>query len=448
MIKKLLLLCVSCLFYYQFFAQTTSMRVFDAVLFYDGYDPKIYDSALNDGILRHSNSLYATKLTSEQLASFGNQITMQVTVKASCDNYDRIGNVNLAFVNKGDTIYKPDSVQRIEIGRFITPFMDKNKQPDTVPYTYNVDYLQHVFKDADLLSQFDIWVELEIFGVPYAANQEISGCSGRSDVFFGTLDFITSTPAIDVEDNNVLIPLFFKHDFNNYQTGATDEIGKTEMTKEFWLEQDLTDAQFVLITSNHGSNSGGEEYKRRFHYIYFDGVLKMAKFKPGRTSCEPFRVYNTQGNGIYGNSEMSDAQWQSFSNWCPGDVIDNRVIKLGALTAGSHTFKIAVPDAKFAAKQGNFPLSLYLLGRTEGTIGVNETSAEHLATIYPNPASNILSINTSKTVKVVGIYSVTGKMILEGTGPQLNIQQLLPGIYAARIEFIDGTTATYKIIKN
>jgi hypothetical protein len=74
-------------------------------------------------------------------------------------------------------------------------------------------------------------------------------------------------------------------------------------------------------------------------------------------------MYNTQANGIYGPSPRSDSNWQSFSNWCPGDVIDTRIISLGPLLAGTHEFVIDVPDAEFVGSEGDIPLSLYLQAR-------------------------------------------------------------------------------------
>jgi hypothetical protein len=74
-------------------------------------------------------------------------------------------------------------------------------------------------------------------------------------------------------------------------------------------------------------------------------------------------MYNTQANGIYGPAPKSDAEWQSFSNWCPGDVIDIRTIAWGPVDAGVHELVIDVPDATFADAQGDFPLSLYLQAR-------------------------------------------------------------------------------------
>ncbi len=194
--------------------------------------------------------------------------------------------------------------------------------------------------------------------MPYAANNEVQGCEGRNDTQLGSLllytDSAAPAPAFDT-----MLPLAINEGFNNYAEGASDMVGTTRKTVNFELPGDSQDTQLVLITSNHGANEGGEEYNRREHYVYVDDQLAL-QYKPGRLSCEPWRKYNTQGNGIYGFSPRTDEEWQSFSNWCPGDIIDTRIIPLGALAAGSHEFVIDVPDAVFADGQGNIPFSLYV----------------------------------------------------------------------------------------
>lgn len=367
--KKLILSFLTGILFFgpSFLTGQNKVVVFEEILFYDGYNTleKLENEIVPvpDGVYRLKTSVITTKLTEEQLGLFGDTIEMEVIIKAACDNYDRLGHVHLALVPKGTEIYDMNEVDRYELGRFITPFMNKNKQPDTVPYTFNVNYLKHVFKDKDLLEEYDFWMELDVFGVPYAANTEISGCSGRNDVFYGSLNFITSDPIVE-QEGNVLIPIFNKFTLNNYNTNSTDELYETRKSAEFTIENDLPNCKLVLITSNHGANSGGEEYNRRWHYIYFNDNLVLS-YKPGRKSCEEFRKYNTQGNGIYGSTAKTDEQWQSFSNWCPGDVIDTRVIELGDLSAGTHQFTIDVPDAVFADREGYFPLSLYFLSTME-----------------------------------------------------------------------------------
>ena len=147
----------------------------------------------------------------------------------------------------------------------------------------------------------------------------------------------------------------------NYDASGTDVLGETVKTYTFNVSSNITNAKIYVITSNHGANTNGEEYNRREHFISFDGSL-IDTYIPGGKSCEPYRIYNTQANGIYGNSPRSLATWLSFSNWCPGDIIPIRAYDLGNVTQGSHTFKIEVPDAVFANGEGYIPVSVYIQG--------------------------------------------------------------------------------------
>jgi hypothetical protein len=337
-----------------------SITIFEEAVFYDGYAEVVAEPVPVDA-LRLRNDLFTHRLTDEELGAIQNTLRVEVVIGALCDNYDRIGSVALALVPKGETTYAPDAVERVEIGRYITPFMNWNRQPDEVTYDFVADNLVPVLHDDEIRAEFDLWLELELFGVPYSANEEVAGCANRNDVFRGTLtldsDSSAAAPAFDG-----LTPLAYKEPFNDYQQGASDAIGATRKTVEFVLDADTVDTQLVLVVSNHGANTDGEEYVRRDHFAYVDDELVLM-FKPGRTSCEPFRSVNTQANGIYGSTPRTDATWQSFSNWCPGDVIDTRIIPLGPLGAGSHEFVIDVPDAEFVGDDGNFPFSLYLQTR-------------------------------------------------------------------------------------
>ncbi|MCH5232271.1 MAG: hypothetical protein J1E78_01435 [Muribaculaceae bacterium] len=362
----ILTLCVPVKAYSQANLDTT-INLYDHAVFYDGYlNENNPDKDLDDGILRHSTSLYSVKMSDEQLDKIGEKLDMNVFVTACCDNYDRIGNINLAFVPKGASGYATAEIDRIEIARFITPFMDKNKEPNTVPYSYNIDNLSEILRDTDLRNQYDFWIEYELFGVPYAANKQIEGCEGRSDTFAGTLEFQTGGKTTPTK-GNVLIPIVIKkpeyvgNNLNNYDETATDTLGKTVKTYVFDVPEDVEDARIILITSNHGANRGGEEYNRRDHFIYYDDELALT-YKPGRQSCEPFRERNTQRNGIYGREPYPDEVWQSFSNWCPGDVIDTRLLMIGDVKKGEHQIKISVPDAEFVDHQGDIPVSMYFHG--------------------------------------------------------------------------------------
>ena len=335
----------------------TERVIFDNIVFYDRYAKPTKDPVPSD-VVKINNSRYAKKITAADLAQISDNLTMEVTIHALCDNYDRIGSVHLNFINKNEDFNKDDVVIRQEIARFITPFMNKNVKPDAVPYSFQLDNIARLLKNKKLNAKFDFWLEFEVFGIPYAANKQVEGCAGRNDVFGGTLKLISTNKSYS-NKHEEYVKIYSKEKLNNYKN--TDVPSQTIKIKGFNLKNPIKNAKLYVITSNHGANRGGEEYIRREHFIYFDDDL-VSSYTPGGLSCEPFRKYNTQRNGIYGKDPKEESNWARWNNWCPGDVIPIRIFDLGDLAAGSHKFKIDVPDAEFKEKKGHFPVTAYIQG--------------------------------------------------------------------------------------
>ena len=460
--KRTLQLLTFCL---SFFAVTTALAqdpynltVFDHAIYYGMYEATV-DEPVPAGAIRHSNSSYGKMLTEEQLASFGNTLTMTVTLNPLCDNYDRIGNVNLVLVPKGQTSYVYGEVGRMEIGRFITPFMDMTvTDPNSVPYVYELNHLTKLFHNEAITSAYDFWVELEVYGYQGGPGQggaavEIPGCAGRNDVYMGSLEF-SSTYDENIDDTvNFVKSLSYKYELKNYTLDGTDVLGETVKTINFTLEQEVPDVKLFLITSNHGSNNGGEEYIRRNHFVYFDDA-QVLMYKPGGVSCVPFFEYNTQPSCIYYDCSTNpaypradnDAAW-SWNNWCPGDKIPVRSVDLGTLSAGEHSFRIEVPDAQFAGGQGYFPMSVYLQGAAP-MLSASEFNVASFS-VSPNPVIDVVTINTTNntTVKAVSVTNTLGQTVYTGTTATADLSQLQSGVYIIQAEFANGTTATRKIVK-
>lgn len=335
----------------------TEYLIFDKIVFFDGYAQSTKVTVPSD-IIKINNSTYAKKITVADLAGISDNLKMDVTIHALCDNYDRIGSVNLYFVKKNEKFDTTNIVMSQEIARFVTPFMNKNVEPKAAPYSFQIDNIARLLKNKTLNTTFDFWLELNLFGVPYAANKEVEGCSGRSDIFAGTLKLFSTNEAYS-NNNEEYIKIYSRISFNNYKD--TDELSQTIKVSGFNITKPIKNAKLYVITSNHGANRGGEEYIRREHFVYFDNNL-VSSYTPGGLSCEPFRKYNTQRNGIYGKEPKEDSKWASWNNWCPGDVIPIRVFNLGDLAIGFHEFKIDVPDAEFRNKQGDIPLTAYIQG--------------------------------------------------------------------------------------
>lgn len=420
-----------------------SINVFSQIVFYDGYAAPVL-AAVPANTIRLSNSRYSKKLSDTELNSFQNKIQMNVTIGALCDNYDRIGGVHIALVPKGQAAYTmaDTQVKRIEIGRYITPFMNKNFSPTEVPYSYEVDNLYGVFSNAAIRSIYDIWVELDVFGVPYAANNEVAGCAGRNDVFTGTLDFVTyNDPSVNVTYNN-LLPMLDSNRLNNYNN--TDQAGQTVRLLNFNLNQSLNNAKFFIIATPHGANAGGEEYVRRQNFVYMDNT-QVLTFTPGGKSCEPYRVYNTQGNGIYGANPQSQAWWTSWNNWCPGDSVPIRSFTSASLSAGNHTLKYEVPAAVFNGQQGQVVLSIYMQSNDQ-FLSVKDVSTVDVS-VYPNPTTDFVNVKSGKKVKNIVVYSVEGRKLDEVNDSRVNFRNYPAGIYFLNITLDGGMQFKHKIIK-
>ena len=69
--------------------------------------------------------------------------------------------------------------------------------------------------------------------------------------------------------------------------------------------------------------------------------------------------------------------------------------------------------------------------------------------VYPNPALEILNIKTEKTVSTIKITNYSGQELIncQQTNKQLNIQDLIPGIYIIEVVFKDNSRSRTRFCK-
>ncbi|UAM99673.1 T9SS type A sorting domain-containing protein [Polaribacter litorisediminis] len=69
--------------------------------------------------------------------------------------------------------------------------------------------------------------------------------------------------------------------------------------------------------------------------------------------------------------------------------------------------------------------------------------------VYPNPASSFLKVDDSSfSLKSMEIYNLIGQKLLSTTKNQMNIENLVDGVYLLKIESESGKFGTKRIIKN
>ncbi|MBK8946861.1 MAG: peptide-N-glycosidase [Ignavibacteriae bacterium] len=101
----------------------------------------------------------------------------------------------------------------------------------------------------------------------------------------------------------------------------------------------LENMKLKFTSTGHGGWENGDEFNKKLNEIFIDDKL-IYSFIPWRDDCGTFRLSNPSSGNFENGLSSSDL---SRSNWCPGTVTVPVEIDLSNLSAGKHTFKIAIP---------------------------------------------------------------------------------------------------------
>jgi hypothetical protein len=83
--------------------------------------------------------------------------------------------------------------------------------------------------------------------------------------------------------------------------------------------------------------------------------------------------------------------------------------------------------------------------------GIEDDLSNELFSIYPNPANEIININTVKSINTIKVYNMIGNLVIDDANfagkSVLNIKNLTNGIYFVDVVFNDGSYKNTKLIK-
>jgi hypothetical protein len=156
-------------------------------------------------------------------------------------------------------------------------------------------------------------------------------------------------------------------------------------------------------------------------------------------------VFNTSGG-----SSLAYLGYQSAYF----DVGEECTVKFaGSLALDNGTYKIVVyylnSNNSWTEIGANTNYSRLQFNLTDNVTGI-ETPEQNEITVFPNPAKNILSINTKSELKSVTLTDISGRIIFKKTASGMNdviaIDHINNGIYILITETSDGTFTT-KIAK-
>ena len=180
---------------------------------------------------------------------------------------------------------------------------------------------------------------------------------------------------------------------------------------------------FILKTDNYGSETTFKFFAPDGSVVLSGGPFTNSStihefaFLPPTTGCYRLEVYDAFGDGInagYGTGyfQLNDAE-------------------------GNQIFK---DNGKFGAQ------ATYMLDVTTPA-GIEEVALES-TTVYPNPATDVLNINTNENVQRVEIFNMQGQLVKaeNGTVNHISVKDLANGLYTVKLT-TDNGTSMHKIIK-
>ena len=182
------------------------------------------------------------------------------------------------------------------------------------------------------------------------------------------------------------------------------------------------DMTFIIKTDNYGSET-------TFKFFDPNGVVVLSggpftntsavhefAFRPATTGCYRLEVYDAYGDGI--NSGYGTGYFQL--NNADGTQIFRDNGKFGS--QATYMIDVAYPA------------------------GIE--TVENTTTVYPNPATDVVNINTGDNVLRVEIFNIQGQLVKAETGDMnsISVKDLANGMYTLKLTTENGTSM-HKIIK-
>ena len=136
---------------------------------------------------------------------------------------------------------------------------------------------------------------------------------------------------------------------------------------------------------------------------------------------------------------------EAVEGFVEGDLITFKVWRNGVEIAAEATFTSDMPNQNVFAKDGISAVE----GLKAGVTAVNDLSNEFTANLYPNPATDVVNINTNFVISNIKVINYVGQVIFENNPEQedfqINTSNLVSGMYFVQIESNEGYVITKRL---
>ncbi len=256
-----------------------------------------------------------------------------------------------------------------------------------------------------------------------------------------------------IYDNNVMRPTTTPDHTGSNRIEFTSEnslIGYNNETTEFGIRRlsvNSSGVSNVSVTQNVLSNF-------YLDFIYHDSYMYSYDGNVVDITTAPFvigKFSNATGPVVY-DSYYNKVCFASY-DWS-GNIIFKRFNPNTFLLVDSLPIKEAFGSVKSIISCGN---GCYAFNTTDNkvliikdsTLGLSDSGAKRKVSIYPNPTTDYLHIESDIEIKEIKISDLNGRIInnLDFKHNKMYLGALQSGIYLAKISDIEGNITTEKIIK-
>ena len=152
-------------------------------------------------------------------------------------------------------------------------------------------------------------------------------------------------------------------------------------------------------------------------------------------------VYDGVNSKIYRNGALLNSAPKTLNTGT-----NSNIFRLGLSETGAQgNFQGQLDDLKIygIALSDAQVLNLY----NNNTLSSSNFQSNNLKfNLYPNPATDILNISMETELKSVEIYSLLGQKVLASNKNQMDVSSLSKGMYMVRVEDVEGSVSTQKLI--
>lgn len=83
----------------------------------------------------------------------------------------------------------------------------------------------------------------------------------------------------------------------------------------------------------------------------------------------------------------------------------------------------------------------------ESPLAVSDVVKKSSISVYPNPATDFVTVKSANKIAEITVYDVSGKVVKTTTETTVNVQNFAKGAYILNIKYADGTKESTKVIK-